>query len=191
MNSTKKIYLIRHGETEWTLSNRHTGKTDLPLTQKGEEEAVSVGKKIAQQKFDLVLCSPLQRAKETCQGAHLFGEAELEPLLTEWDYGTYEGLTTEEIRKQVPNWKIFTHGAPGGESVADVSQRADKLLSKIAKTQGDVALFSHGHFLRVLAARWLHLPAEKGALFALSPAALSILSFERGDPVLSLWNSAN
>lgn len=192
MNMSKKIYLIRHGETEWTLSGRHTGKTDIPLTQKGEEEALRIGKRIGNIKFDLVLCSPLQRAKATCQGAGLLDQAVIEPLLTEWDYGAYEGLTTEEIRGQIPDWKIFTHGAaPRGESVAAVGQRADQILEKIASVKGDVALFSHGHFLRVLCARWLRLPAEKGALFALSPAALSILGSERADPVLSLWNSIN
>jgi broad specificity phosphatase PhoE len=191
MNMSKKIYLIRHGETEWTLSGRHTGKTDIPLTQKGEEEALRIGKRIGNIKFDLVLCSPMQRAKATCQGAGLLDQAVIEPLLTEWDYGAYEGLTTKEIRGQIPDWKIFTYGAPGGESVAAVGQRADQILDKIASVKGDVALFSHGHFLRVLCARWLRLPAEKGALFALSPAALSILGSERADPVLSLWNSIN
>lgn len=188
-NFSKKIYLIRHGETEWTLSGQHTGITDLPLTENGERDAALIGKELLPHKFKCILCSPLQRAKATCQKAGLFDQAVIEPLLKEWNYGIYEGKTTEEIHRENPGWTIFSKGAPRGESVADVSRRADELLQKIAPIDGDIALFSHGHFLRVLAARWLCLPAEKGSLFSLSPSSVSILEFERSNPVIALWNA--
>lgn len=186
--SQKKIYLIRHGETEWTLNGRHTGSTDIPLTENGKIQAEKIGKRIRGHSFDLILCSPLKRAVATCEATGMFRNAKLTPDLMEWNYGEYEGLTTPEIWKKSPHWNIFSNGAPQGESVADVGARATRLLAHIASIHGDVALFSHGHFLRVLAAKWLRLNAEDGRLFLLSPGTVSILSFERANPVISLWN---
>ncbi len=185
----KCIYLMRHGETEWTLSGQHTGTTDIPLTQKGEEEAAQLGERLGSHRFQKILCSPHKRAQMTCQLAGLMATAAVEPLLAEWNYGRYEGMTTPQIWEEAPGWNIFSNGAPGGESVQEVSSRADAVLQKIQAMDGDTALFSHGHFLRVLAARWLQLPAEMGRLFALSPASISILGFERKNPVILLWNS--
>jgi len=184
----KKIYLIRHAETEWSLSGQHTGRTDIPLTPKGEQDAVSIKKRLEGHSFTKVLCSPLQRALKTCQIAGFEKVLQTDEDLMEWDYGNYEGLTSLQILKQTPHWSIFLNGAQGGESVSDVSTRADRVLSKILPIQGDVALFSHGHFLRVLAARWLRLPPQEGRLFALSPASISILGFEKTKHVLTLWN---
>ena len=185
----RKIYLIRHGETAWTVSKQHTGLTDIPLTEHGRTEAKQLGEKLKHLSFQKILLSPLARAVETCKLANFFQHAEIDPDLVEWNYGDYEGLTHEQIRKQDPNWSIFTKGAPGGESVADVGKRADRVLSKISQISGDVALFSSGHFLRLLAARWLNLPPSEGRLFFLSTASLSILGYERESPVILLWNS--
>jgi broad specificity phosphatase PhoE len=179
---------MRHGETEWTLSGKHTGMTDIPLTKNGEHQSRALGQRLQGHAFQTILCSPLQRAMQTCELADYLKEATLEPDLVEWNYGDFEGLTTKEIWKTDPHWNIFTHGAPGGESVAEISTRADRVLAKIQPLHGDIALFSHGHFLRVLAARWLQLTATEGRLFALSPASVSILGFERDRHVLTLWN---
>lgn len=186
--SLYRIYLIRHGETAWTLSNRHTGMTDIPLTRRGEEDAAQIGKKLKGIPFSKILCSPLKRAQATCQHAGLLERAEIDPQLVEWNYGEYEGLTSEEIWKTSPGWTIFSQGAPRGESVSDISARADQVLKKALAVGGDIAVFSHGHFLRVLAARWLNLSAEEGCLFALSPSSVSILGFERISRVIQLWN---
>lgn len=184
----KNIYLVRHGETEWTLNGRHTGTTDIPLTPKGESDAAQMGKRLVNHAFDAVLCSPRRRALVTCQRAGFGNRTKIDADLSEWDYGKYEGLTTDQIRKEFPLWNIFSNGAPGGESVDAVSARADRILAKIHSVKGDVLLFSHGHFLRVIAARWLHLNATEGRLFALSPSSLSILGHERVVPVIVLWN---
>lgn len=184
----KKIYLIRHGETEWTLSGQHTGSTDIPLTKNGEKQAKLLGEKLRGHSFQSILTSPLQRAQRTCEIAGLFKHAQLDPDLVEWNYGDFEGMSSAQIWKRQPDWSIFSNGAPNGESVADVGARANKVLAKIQSLEGDVALFSHGHFLRVLAARWLHLSPEEGRLFALAPGSLSILGFEKNSHVLSLWN---
>lgn len=183
-----QIYLIRHGQTAWTLSNQHTGTTDIPLTKKGEEEAILIGKKLQNLSFTKILCSPLKRALMTCKNARLLEHAEIDPHLVEWNYGEYEGMTTPEIWEKSPHWNIFSNGAPKGESVAEVSSRADLILKKAHSLDGDIAIFSHGHFLRVLTARWLELNAKEGRHFALNPASLSILGFERTTPVIQLWN---
>jgi broad specificity phosphatase PhoE len=184
----KKIYLIRHGETEWTLNGKHTGMTDVPLTKHGEDQSASIGKRLKGHAFQMVLSSPLQRAAKTCEIAGFFKQARLDPDLSEWNYGDFEGLTTEEIWKREPHWNIFSHGAPGGESIADVTARASRVLVKIQSSHGDVALFSHGHFLRALSARWLQLSVQEGQLFALSPGSISMLGFERSNHVLIHWN---
>lgn len=183
-----KVYLIRHGETEWARDGKHTGLSDIPLTEKGEEESRNIGKYLKGVGFQKVLVSPLKRAKETCRLAGLFNHAVIEPDLVEWDYGNYEGLTTQEIRKTNPTWSIFSQGAPEGESVADVGARANRVLGHIRSIPGDVAVFSSGHFLRVLAARWLDQPPSFGAHLALFPASISILGYERDYPVIISWN---
>lgn len=187
----KKIYLIRHGETEWTLNGRHTGTTDIPLTKNGELQAESIGKRLKGHAFRTILSSPLQRALNTCEIAGFLKEAKLDADLVEWNYGEFEGLKTEEIHKKMPHWNIFSNGAPGGESIADVNARTGRVLAKLQSLHGDVALFSHGHFLRALAARWLQLTAQEGRLFALYPGSLSILGFERDAHVLTLWNDVS
>lgn len=191
MNFLRKIYLIRHGETSWTLSGQHTGKTDLPLTPKGEQDALLLGKRLKGHTFEKILTSPLKRAEDTCELAGLAKHVYRDPDLVEWNYGDYEGLTTQEIHKRSPNWTIFERGAPNGESLSDVSARANKILAKIHSIHGDIALFSHGHFLRILAARWLNLPAQEGKHLLLSACSLSILSYERQTPVLALWNDTS
>jgi probable phosphoglycerate mutase len=183
----QKIYLIRHAETEWSLSGRHTGITDIPLTKKGEADAVNI-KKLIDHPFECILCSPLKRAKSTCAIAGLLQQAHIDPDLAEWNYGDYEGLTTQEIWKDSPSWDLFSDGAPHGESPADICARANKVLTKFKKMTGDVALFSHGHFLKAIATCWLQLPIQQGRLFSLSACSLSILGFEKKQPALFLWN---
>lgn len=182
----KKLYLCRHGETEWTLSGQHTGTTDLPLTKRGIEQAAHLRKKIANVSFDAVFTSPRKRALETCEGL----PHQIDPNLCEWDYGEYEGKTNEEIQKIKPHWNLFRDGVPGGEKATDVGKRADAFLKKTMSYSGNVAVFSHGHFLRVLAARYLGLKPEMGNIFMLSVASLSILGDERQQPVILLWNEA-
>jgi probable phosphoglycerate mutase len=182
------ITLIRHGETKWTLSGQHTGHTDIELTENGKVQAKQIGKRLHGKLFSHVFVSPLKRAEQTCEHAGLVIHAKIDPDLKEWDYGDFEGLTTLEIQEQIPGWNIFTHGAPRGESIEDVQARADRVLSRLKHLDGEIALMSHGHFLRVLAARWLKLPASEGRLLALYPGSLSQLGFERKTAVLSLWN---
>jgi len=187
-NLHQHIYLIRHGETEWTLSRKHTSFTDLSLTDNGRQQALWLKKKLAPIKFKKVFCSPLQRAKETCEVTGLYDHAEIDPDLVEWNYGDYEGKTTAEIRETNPKWVIFNDGAPNGESLADVSARAMRVIVNARTISGDVAIFSSGHFLRALAAKWLQKPVSEGKHYVLSTAALSILSYEREVPVLLTWN---
>ncbi len=189
MNHPKrKIFLIRHGETEWTLTGQHTGKTDIPLTEQGKEQAQLLAARIKGHAFERIFTSPLKRAQETCELCGLFRHAETDPDLAEWDYGDYEGLKTDEIWKKDPHWNLFLRGAPNGESIEDICVRANRILMKISTFHGDVALFSHGHFLRILTIKWLKLSPSEGNLFALSPASLSILGFEREHHALKLWN---
>jgi broad specificity phosphatase PhoE len=185
-----QIYLARHGETEWSLSGQHTGRTDIPLTERGERNARSLGQRLKGTAFAHVLTSPLQRARRTCELAGFAAHAQVDGDLVEWDYGDYEGQRTADIRKERPDWVLFRDGCPGGETLAAVGARADRLIARLRSYLGDVLLFSHGHFLRILAARWLGLPVPEARLFLLSTASLSILGYEQSvdRPVLRLWN---
>jgi broad specificity phosphatase PhoE len=187
----RQLVLVRHGETQWSRTGRHTGRTDVPLTELGQRQAEALGRTLGGRSFAAVLVSPLQRATETLRRASL-DAARVRVLeeLVEWDYGDYEGLTTEEIRRRVPDWTIWTAPVPGGESAADVGRRADLAISRALEESGDVAIFSHGHLLRVLAARWLGLDVPAGRHFALDTATVSILGYERDTPVILLWNEA-
>ena len=187
-----QIVLIRHGETEWSLTGRHTGRTDVPLTANGERRAAQFRGVLQGLKFTQVFTSPLQRARRTGELAGFGAVAQVEPDLQEWDYGDYEGRTTVDIRAQQPGWNLFEDGSPGGESVEQISQRADRVLSQLRSVDGTIALFSHGHFLRALAVRWIGLPVQEGRHFALDTASLSILGYEhRNDETqaISLWNA--
>jgi broad specificity phosphatase PhoE len=182
------IFLVRHGETEWSKSGKHTGRTDMPLTNKGREQAQALAAMLRSHRFARVLTSPLSRAVETCRLAGFGDIAEIVDDLREWDYGDYEGSTTLEIRAHVPGWSLWKDGVPNGESVEQVAQRADHVLEMVRATPGDVALFSHGHFLRVLAARWLGLDGAAGRYFALDTATISSLGHEREQEVIKNWN---
>ena len=184
------IYLARHGETAWSLSGRHTGLTDLPLTERGAENAAALRQRLSGLAFAKVFTSPLQRAVQTCDIAGFGSVAEVDRDLLEWDYGAYEGRRTVDIQKESPGWNVFRDGCPGGESPADVGARADRVLARLRAIKGDVLLFSSGHFLRTLTARWLGLEPAAGRYFQLSTASVSILGFEhdRSDPVIRLWN---
>jgi broad specificity phosphatase PhoE len=185
-----EIYLARHGETAWSLSGQHTGLTDIPLTERGERNAASLAGRLAGIDFAEVLTSPLQRASRTCALAGFEGRAKVDPDLVEWDYGIFEGMKTVDIRVDYPNWSLFRDGAPGGESVEALGTRADRVIAHIRGIEGRVLLFSHGHFCRVLAARWLGLPASDARHFLLGTASLSILGYEHNpeEPVIKLWN---
>ena len=185
----QQVYLARHGETEWSLSGQHTGITDIPLTENGRNLAKRLAPMLATERFALVLTSPLERARKTCELAGLGAHAEIDRDLTEWNYGEYEGLTPKQIDAQAPGWMIFTDGCPGGESPAQVSARADRLVARVRSVEGDVALFAHGHIFRVFAARWLGLPATAGCHFLLDTATLSILSYYRNLPAIKRWNA--
>ena len=183
-----QLFLVRHGQTEWSRDGRHTGRTDVPLTPHGRHEAALVGRYLSGHRFALVLTSPLGRALETCRLAGFGGVALERDDLREWDYGEYEGRTTAEIREERPGWTLWRDGVPGGEPVDEVGSRADAVIAEARAAGGDVALFAHGHVLRILAARWLGLPARDGSLLALDPATVSILGYERESPVIRLWN---
>ena len=185
------VYLARHGETAWTLSGQHTGLTDLPLTERGERNARRLGERLKGLSFAKVLTSPLQRAARTCELAGFGAVAEIDRDLLEWNYGEYEGRRTAEILAERPGWQIFRDGCPGGESPDQIGARADRVVSRLRAIQGDVLLFSSGHFLRVLAARWLGLEAAGGRYFLLSTASLGTLAYEHNnlvEPVIRLWN---
>ena len=184
--SRGELWLIRHGETEWSASGRHTSSTDLALTAEGERKAAAVGRLLAGKAFALVLASPLQRALDTCRLAGF--SPEVTPDLREWGYGAYEGLTTAGIQVQNPGWTIWTGAPPGGESAEEVGARADRVIARAAVAGGDVALFGHGHMLRVLAARWLGLEPTGGRLLALSTGSLSVLGYEHETRVVQGWN---
>jgi len=187
-NSPSEIWLIRHGETAWTISGAHTGRTDIPLTENGRRHAREIGAQLAGRPFALVLTSPLQRARETCRLAGYGDVTQIDPDLHEWDYGAYEGRTSAQIQKEAPGWTIWTGAVPGGETIQQVAARAQRVIERALGAGGDVALFAHGHFLRVLTACWLGLPPDAGRLFALSTASLSVLGFERETRVISEWN---
>ena len=183
-----EVVLVRHGETLWSRSGKHTGRTDIPLTEEGRRQSERVGDTLRGRRLALVLTSPLQRAAETCRLAGLGNVAVSREELMEWDYGAYEGRTTPEIRADVPGWSLWSDGVPGGETAADVGRRVDHVIAELGAVDGDVALFAHGHVLRVLAARWLGLPPTEGRLFALDPATISVLGHERETPVIRRWN---
>jgi probable phosphoglycerate mutase len=184
----QQVVLVRHGETEWALQGRHTGPTDVPLTDRGRQQAVSLGRFLERREFAKVLTSPLQRALETCRLAGLGEVAEIRDDLAEWDYGEYEGRTTEDILAERPGWTLWDDGVPGGEAVEDVGRRADRVIAEVRSTPGDVAIFAHGHVLRILAARWLDLAPKDGRLFALDAGGVSVLGYEHTWPVLARWN---
>ena len=185
----RRAVLIRHGETAWTVSGRHTGVTDIPLTERGRTAARGLAPLAAKARFALVLTSPLERARATCALAGLGAQAHVDPNLLEWNYGAYEGLTATEIHARDPGWMLFTDGCPGGESPAAVRARVDQVLARIRGVEGDVALFGHGHFLRVFAARWLGLPPDAGSHFLLDPGTVSVLSHYRGIAAIKSWNA--
>jgi broad specificity phosphatase PhoE len=183
-----KLWLIRHGETEWSLSGAHTSRTDIPLTERGKQRAAKIRDYLAQRKFSLVLNSPLQRARETCRIAGYADVAQIEENLREWDYGIFEGRTTADIRKDQPDWSIWDSPVPEGEPVEHVAARAQKVIDRALQAGGDVALFAHAHILRILAATWLGIEPRGGRLFALGTGSVSTLGFERETRVISTWN---
>jgi broad specificity phosphatase PhoE len=186
------IYLARHGETAWSLSGQHTGLTDLPLTERGECNARRLGERLKGMEFARVFTSPLQRASRTCELAGFAAKAEVDRDLVEWFYGDYEGLRTADIRATRPGWEPFRDGFPGGESIDQIGERADRVVSRVRSIDGAVLLFSSAHFLRVLAARWLGLKPESARYFLLSTASLSSLTYEHNpsEPVIGLWNDS-
>jgi broad specificity phosphatase PhoE len=183
------VVQVRHGETEWSLAGRHTSFTDVALTAHGRDQARPLAARLAGIDFTLVLTSPRRRARETCELAGLAARAEVTDDLAEWNYGDYEGLTTDEIQADVPGWTIFSHGAPGGETADEVRARADRVIARAEGADGVVALFSHGHFLRVVGARWIGLSTADGSRLGLDTATLSFLGHEREQRVLRMWNS--
>jgi broad specificity phosphatase PhoE len=188
MADRPQIWLARHGETEWSRTLRHTGRTDIELTERGREEAMRLRPALEEISFERVISSPLSRALETCRLALPSHAIEPSEALLEWDYGDYEGLTTDEIRKRSPGWVLWRDGCPGGESPAEIGARVDPLVADLLQAKGNVALFAHGHVLRVLAARWLGLRPGDGALLALDTATLSALGWERENAVIRSWN---
>jgi probable phosphoglycerate mutase len=187
--TTQQVYLVRHGETEWSLSGQHTGITDIPLTENGRKVAKLLAPVLAKETFVLVLSSPLGRARETCELAGLGARAEIDRDLMEWNYGEYEGITTNQIRAGRPGWMLFNDGCPGGESPEQVGVRADRVIARVRALHGHVALFAHGHIFRVFAARWLGLPAAAGSHFLLDTATVNILSYYREVPAVKRWNA--
>lgn len=185
----KQTYLVRHGETEWSLSGQHTGITDIPLTANGRKTAKLFEPLFAKMSFALVLTSPLQRARTTCELAGLGGQAEIDRDLMEWNYGEYEGVTTKQIHVKSPGWMLFRDGCPGGEIPEQVRVRVDRVIAKVRAVKGDVVIFAHGHILRALAARWLEFPVLAGCHFMLDPATLSIMSYYGGVPAVKQWNA--
>lgn len=183
-----QLWLVRHGETEWSASGRHTSVTDLELTERGVEQARAVAGQFAGERFDLVLTSPLTRARRTAELTG-FGDAEVDDDLIEWRYGDYEGITTSTIRETVPGWTVWTHPVPGGETAAEVGARVDRVVARARATEGRTLVFAHGHLLRVLTARWLELAPAEGRLFRLDTATCSVLGWERETTCLLRWNA--
>jgi len=187
----KNIYLLRHGETEWTQLGRHTGLTDIPLTANGKKEAKKLGKSLQKISFDTILCSPLKRAHNTAEIAFSRETIVIDNDLVEWDYGDYEGMTSQEIQKRNPGWNVFTKDTPNGESREAVERRADRVIERILHLSGTVAIISSGHFCRALGVRWLKLPVSYGQYFILSTASKSILGFEHEHPAIQCWNDTS
>jgi probable phosphoglycerate mutase len=183
-----ELWLIRHGETEWSLSGAHTSRTDIPLTETGRKNAAAMGRCLAGRPFALVLTSPMLRARETCRLAGFGDVAQIDPNLREWDYGDYEGLTTSQIQEKRPGWSLWRDGTPNGESVDQAAARTQAVIARALAAPGDVALFAHGHILRILAACWLAIEPNGGRLFALSTATVSTLGYERETRVITRWN---
>jgi broad specificity phosphatase PhoE len=188
--SGPRVFLVRHGETEWSVTGQHTGRTDIPLTEEGRRQAKRLGARLARERFALVLVSPLSRAGETARLAGFGDVAEVEPDLVEWDYGDYDSLTAADIRRERPGWTPWRGGFPGGETLEDLAVRADRVLARVRAVGGDVALFAHGHILRIIAARWLEQPAIEGARYYLATATTSVLGWERETSVIDRWNEA-
>src|SRR5688500_7185662 len=184
----KNLVLVRHGDTEWSSERRHTGRTDVALTEAGLLQADALADTLSSFDFASIFCSPRQRAIETCRRAGLLDRAEITDDAAEWDYGAYEGRTTAEIREEIPGWSVWTHDIIDGESVADVGARADRVIAAALAVDGDVAVFGHAHLLRILAARWIGLDAVYGRSFILDTASVSVLSFEREEHVIDRWN---
>lgn len=185
-----EIHLVRHGETEWSLSGRHTGRSDIPLTANGEEAARKLAARLEGLSVSAVWSSPSQRARNTCRLAGYDTDAVIKPDLAEWDYGAYEGVTTKEILAERPGWQLFRDGCPNGETVADVGARADRIIAELRQANTPILIFSSSHFLRVLAARWIGLPAQDGSRFILDTTSISILGYEHDltEPVIRRWN---
>jgi len=183
------LSIVRHGATEWSVSGQHTGRTNIPLLPEGELQARATGKLLSDIDFSLVLCSPLERAQRTCELAGLREQAVLEDDLYEWDYGDYEGLTTTTIRGTEPGWTIWNGQCPNGETIEQVSDRADRVIARVRAQSGNAIVFAHGHILRVLTARWCELAPVEGQRFVLDPATLSLLGWERETPAVLRWNS--
>ena len=191
MSAETRLFLVRHGETEWSASGRHTSRTDLPLTEAGIRQAELLAARLAKERFAAVFTSPLMRARETCRIAGLDREAVVLDDLSEWDYGAYEGRTSDDIRADEPGWTVWGAEIRGGEAVEDVGRRVDRVIERALAVEGDVALFGHGHCLRILAARWIGLAPTGGALLELSTATLSRLGWERERRVVELWNDGS
>ncbi|HLK65611.1 MAG TPA: histidine phosphatase family protein [Bryobacteraceae bacterium] len=185
---TQQLWLVRHGETEWSKSGAHTGRTDLPLTDAGRENATAIRGLLGGRRFAMVLTSPMQRARDTCALAGYGDQAEVDPNLCEWDYGDYEGRTTLDIRKELPDWSLWVNGVPNGETIDQVATRADSVIARALQVDGDVALFAHGHILRILASRWVGLAPQTGRFLALTTASVSNLGYERATRVITRWN---
>src|SRR5215470_15804269 len=191
LSGLPKLYLARHGDTAWTDSHQHTGRTDLPLNERGEEHAGQLGERLRGFSFVRVFTSPLQRASKTCELAGFGAVAQIDPDLLEWDYGRFEGKLTRDIVKERPGWELYRDGCPDGESPEDVAARADRFIARVRGIEGDVLAFSSGHIIRMIAARWLGLPPVAGRLFYCRPASVGVLGYEhknRGEPILNLWN---
>lgn len=190
---TPNSWLVRHGQTEWSVAGKHTGRQDIPLTAEGEEQARKAGARLRSIPFAAVWTSPLQRARKTCELAGFGARAELLPDLMEWNYGDYEGLTSAEIRARRPGWHLFRDGCPGGEGLQDVVARVDRVVQRLKSAPGTVLVFAHGHLLRVLATRWAGISAENGSRFGLAPASISILGWDgaTGEPLIDRWNDVS
>jgi broad specificity phosphatase PhoE len=183
-----QVVLVRHGQTAWSLDGRHTGRTDIPLTEEGRAQASTLGPPLAHWQFRVVLTSPLQRAMETCRLAGYGDRAQVRPDLAEWDYGAYDGLTSAQILVKKPDWSLWRDGGPGGEQADEVGRRVDRVIAEVRLLGGNALLFAHGHVLRVLAARWLDQPPQAGRYYALDTAALSVVGYEHQVPVIRRWN---
>ncbi|MDQ6835753.1 MAG: histidine phosphatase family protein [Actinomycetota bacterium] len=185
----ERIFIVRHGQTEWSANGRHTSRTDVPLTDAGRQDAAALRGRLGGEEFGLVLCSPLRRARETCELAGFASRSELCDDLREWSYGDYEGLTTPQIHERDPDWNLWRDGCPGGETPAEVAERVDRVLDRFGATTGQGLAFAHGHILRALTARWLEMEVAAGARFKLSAGAVGVLGHEHGNQVLDAWSA--